>query len=142
MQKFQDTYNEYKEVERDPIQYTYCVEYSHISRYKGLRQVIHQGLSPDRFVALETTNPLPDTVPEVSYYTVPYHLENRLDLIAEEKLGSATYAWVIAYYNHIQDGFTALEGTQLAIPSSISSLFNKGQILQSITAVKLNLGSE
>ena len=141
MEKFPDTYSLYQEVERDPIQYTYCVDFKHISRYRGLRQVIHQGLSPERFIALETVNPF-ETNANVRYYNVPHHLENRLDLIAYEQLGSASYAWVIAYFNNIQDGFTVLEGTQLAIPTSISSLFNKGEVLQSLTATKLNLGSE
>lgn len=139
--KINDTWNIYKEVERDPIQYTYCREYSHISRYKGLRQVIHQGLSENRYIAPETVNSIPYGV-DFRYYIVPYRLENRLDLIAEEELGSATYAWVIAYYNKIQDGFTVIEGTRLAIPESISALFQKGQVLESITATKLNLGSE
>ena len=139
--KFPDTWLPYKEVERDPIQYTYCNDYHHISRYKGLRQVIHQGLSDDRFIALETVNTIPENS-DVRYYIVPHKLENRLDLIAEEQLGSATYAWVIAYFNKIQDGYTAIEGTKLAIPVSISSLFENGQILESVTATRLNLGSE
>lgn len=139
--KMQDTYHPYKTVERDPIQYTYCVDYNHISRYRGLRQVIHQGNSPDRYVALETSNPF-KTSAQARYYTVPHQLENRLDLIAYEQLGSASYAWVLAYFNNIQDGFTVLEGTKLAIPVSISSLFESGEILASITATKLNLGSE
>lgn len=139
--KFNDTWNTYDEVERDPIQYTYCVDYDHISRYRGLRQVIHQGLSEDRFVALETVNTIPEGV-DVRYYTVPNRLENRLDIIAQEELGSATYAWIIAYFNKIQDGYTVIEGTKLALPVSISALFQKGQLLASITASKLNLGSE
>ena len=139
--KFQDTYNQYQEVERDPIQYTYCVDYNHISRYKGLRQVIHQGQSSDRFIALETSNPF-NTSASVKYYTVPHHLENRLDIIAYEQLGSSSYAWVIAYFNNISDGFTVLEGTRLAIPSSVAALFEKGECLASISATKLNLGSE
>ncbi len=137
----QDTYSQYKEVERDPIQYTYCVDYNHISRYRSLRQVIHQGQSPDRFVALETVNPF-STSSSVKYYTVPPNRENRLDLIAYEQLGSATYAWVIAYINKIADGFTVLEGTRLAIPQSIASLFDQGELLASVSAFKLNLGSE
>ena len=141
MQRFPDTYSTYKEVERDPIQYTYCVDFNHVSRYRGLRQVIHQGQSEDRFVALETPNPF-STNMEMKYYTVPSHLENRLDLIAQEQLGSATYAWVIAYINKINDGFTVLEGTELAIPTSFSSLFNKNELLASVTATKLNLGTE
>lgn len=139
--QFLNTNTPYKKVERDPIQYTYCVNFQHISRYRCLRQVIHEGTNENRFVALETTNPF-TTSAKAKYYTVPYHLENRLDIIAQEQLGSATYAWVIAYYNNIQDGYTVLEGTQLAIPESISTLFENGEILASITATKLNLGSE
>lgn len=138
----QDTFHPYRDVKRDPIQYSYCVDYSHLCRYKGLRQVIHQGVTGDRYIALETVNPIPDTIQSFKYYTVPYHLENRLDLIAEQQLGSASYAWVLAYYNKIQDGFTAIEGTQLIIPTSISSLFNRGHILESLPATRLNLGSE
>lgn len=139
--QFLNTNTPYKVVERDPIQYTYCVDFNHVSRYRCLRQVIHQGKSEDRFIALETSNPFTTSI-KTKYYTVPYHLENRLDLIAEEQLGSASYAWVIAYFNNIQDGYTVLEGTKLAIPTSISSLFEAGEILQSVTANRLNLGSE
>ena len=139
---FADTYSKYAEVERDPIQYTYCVDYKHISRYRTLRQVIHQGLSEGRFVALETTNPIPTVSKNFKYYTVPLNRENRLDLIAADLLGSATYSWVIAYINRIQDGFTVLQGTQLIVPISLTSLFEKGGMLESITATKLNLGSE
>ena len=139
--KFPDTYTRYKDVERDPIQYTYCVDFDHVSRYRSLRQVIHQGLSEDRFIALETINSISSSS-NLKYYNVPANRQNRLDLIAEEQLGSATYAWVIAYINKIPDGFTVLEGTELAIPISLSSLFEKGSILASVTATKLNLGSE
>ena len=138
---FPDTSSEYKKIERDPIQYTYCVDYNHISRYKNLRQVIHQGKSSDRFIALETSNEFTSNC-RTKLYTVPADKENRLDLIAYEQLGSATYAWVIAYFNGISDGFSVLEGTTLRIPISITELFNNGDILSSITATKLNLGSE
>lgn len=138
---FPDLNESYSEVNRDPIQYTYCVDFDYISRYKGLRQVIHQGKSEDRFIALETSNPF-STNADVRYIVVPHQLENRLDLIAYKYLGSASYAWVIAYFNGIQDGFTVVEGTQLAIPRSITSLFEAGELLQSVGATKLNLGSE
>ena len=138
---FSDLNEPYKEVERDPIQYTYCVDFDHISRYRGLRQVIHQGKSDDRFIALETPNQFVSNA-DVKYIVVPHHLENRLDLIAYKYLGSAKYAWVIAYFNGIQDGYSVVEGTQLAIPTSITALFESGELLQSIGATKLNLGSE
>ena len=139
--RFLDTYTPYRKIVRDPIQYTYCVDFKHISRYRGLRQVVHQGQSEDRFMALETTNPFKSTAP-VKYYKVPYEFQNRLDLIAYKHLGSPNYAWVIAYFNNIQDGFTVLEGTQLAIPTSISDLFENGELLASISVNKMNLGSE
>lgn len=141
MDKNNNTLVPYQTIERDDIQYTYCHDYDHISRYKGLRQVIHQGLSDDRFVALETPNSF-STNADVSYYVVPANRENRLDLIAEEKLGSATYAWVLAYFNGLEDGYTVSEGATLAIPKSISSLFENHEILAPISATHLNLGSE
>ena len=136
-----NTLTPYETIKRDDIQYTYCHDYSHISRYKGLRQIIHQGISPDRFVALETTNPF-KSESTVYYYTVPARLANRLDVIARDHLGSASYAWVIAYFNGITDGFTVAEGTSLMIPKNISSLFNNGECLAPIRVTSLNLGSE
>ena len=136
-----NTLTPYKSIERDDIQYTYCHDYDHISRYKGLRQVIHQGLSEDRYIALETSNPFA-TSAEVFYYTVPATLANRLDVIARDKLGSASYSWVIAYFNGIADGFTVAEGTVLRIPKNVSQLFNNGEILSAVKITSLNLGSE
>lgn len=134
----------YKEIERDDIQYTYCYDYQHISRYRGLRQVIHQGLSSDRYIALETSNPFETntSLNDVFYYTVPERLANRLDLIAQDKLGSASYAWVIAYFNNIADGYTAPGGTTLRIPKNISTLFNNGELLAPVSVNSINLGSE
>jgi len=131
----------YRYIDRDPIQYTYCCEYDHISRYKDLRQVVHQGMSLDRCITLETNNAFKSRA-SVTYYTVDSRHENRLDLIAQDTLGSATYSWVIAYFNNISDGYTALAGTKLAIPDSVFALFEAGECLASISAVKLNLGSE
>ena len=139
--QFLDTTKQYKELERDPIQYTYCASFNHISRYKSLRQVIHEGKSNGRFVALETSNAF-NTNCKTKMYIVPSNRENRLDLIAKEQLGSATYSWVIAYFNNISDGFTVLEGTTLKIPQSLTDLFNNGEILSSIAVNHLNLGSE
>lgn len=92
-------------------------------------------------MALETTNGF-ETKTEVQYYDVLAVEENRLDLIAEKFLGSAQYSWVIAYFNHIEDGFSVREGQRLKIPKSISSLFTSGEILASVPPTMLNLGSE
>lgn len=139
--EFYNTLVPYKTLDYKGIQYASCRDFNHISRYRGLRQVIHSPNEPDRLVTLETPNPF-TTSTDVNYYEVSADTENRLDVIAYRFLGSAQYAWVIAYFNGIEDGFTCREGQRLAIPKSISSLFNTGEILQAIPASTLNLGSE
>ena len=139
--KFYNTLIPYEVLEHKGIQYTTCKAYDHISRYKGLRQVIHNPSYSDRFIALEPPNSF-STKTDVLYYDVPATEENRLDIIAFKYLGSAQYAWVIAYFNGIEDGFTVREGQRLVIPKSISSLFNKGEILASVPPLQLNLGTE
>lgn len=139
--EMQNTLTPYDTIQREDIQYTYCRDYDHISRYKDLRQVIHEGTSENRCITLETANAFSSNA-DVTYYTVPARYENRLDLIARDTLGSANYAWVIAYFNGISDGFTIPQGANLAIPSSIFKLFEAGECLASISATKLNLGSE
>ena len=141
--KILDTLTPYDVVESNGgIQYGVCRDFSHISRYRGLRQLVHNPDSiPDRFVALETPNSITINA-EVTYYDVPHIEENRLDLIAYNTLGDPTYSWVIAYFNGIADGFTVHQGQRLAIPKSITALFNKGELLASISPSMLNLGSE
>ena len=140
--RWYNTLTPYKVLPYTGIEYNVCYDYDHISRYKGLRQIAH---NPDsnlnRFLALENPNPFRSNV-EVTFYDVPAYRENRLDLIANEFLGSATYAWVIAYFNNIEDGFTVRTGQRLMIPKTITSLFNTNELLSSIPATKLNLGSE
>lgn len=132
----------YSKVKHLGIAYGPCTDFDHISRYKGLRQVTHNPTEQDiRFIAPETPNPF-GSLADVQYYTVTAVNENRLDLIAENFLGAATYAWVIAYFNNIEDGFTCLEGQRLAIPMGISPLFNRGEILAAISALQLQLGYE
>lgn len=139
--KFYDTLIPYEVLEHKGIQYTVCRDFSHISRYKGLRQVIHCPQDESRFISLETPNQFSTNI-DVMYYDVPAVEENRLDIIAHKYLGSASYSWVIAYFNGIEDGFTVYEGQRLKIPKSVSSLFNKGEILAPVPAMQLNLGSE
>lgn len=142
MAKILDTLTPYDEVEYGGIQYTNCHDFDHISRYRGLRQVVHNPASTDaRFIALETPNPF-TTYTDVVYHDVVSYEENRLDIIAQNYLGSATYAWVIALFNNIEDGYTIHEGQRLAIPKSITSLMSKGELLAPVSALTLNLGSE
>lgn len=131
----------YDEIEHKGIAYSTCKDFNHISRYRNLRQVVHDPDSFDRCITLETVNPFV-THTVVKYHEVTVVEENRLDIIAEKELGSATYSWVIAYYNHIEDGYTVREGQRLIIPTSVTALLGKGEILAPITAVKLNLGEE
>lgn len=138
----QNTLTPYTTPEYLGIQYGVCRDYSHISRYRGLRQVVHSPTDPnERFVALETPNTF-TTKTDVQYYDVLAVEENRLDLIAEKFLGSAQYSWVIAYFNHIEDGFSVREGQRLKIPKSVSSLFASGEVLASVPPTMLNLGAE
>lgn len=139
--KTYNTLTPYAKIEYTGISYGYCIDYDHISRYQNLRQITHNYEGSDRFVTLETPNPFSSNC-EVHYYDVTTDTENRLDIIAYRELGSAQYAWVIAYFNGIEDGFTCREGTRLAIPNSITDLFSGGEMLAAVTANYLNLGSE
>ena len=137
----QNTLTPYCEIEHKGIQYTTCRDYSHISRHSCLRQVVHNPEYPDRLLALETANGF-STKADVIYHTVKAHEENRLDILAYKYLGSAQYAWVIALFNNIEDGYTIREGQRLSIPTSLSSLFSKGEILAPVPALQLNLGAD
>ena len=77
-----------------------------------------------------------------SWHEVESVEENRLDLIAYKYLGSASYSWVIAYFNQIEDGFTCRLGQKLMIPKSVTDLMQTGEILQPVTALTLNLARE
>lgn len=132
----------YKKLPRPGIQYSVCRDYDHISRYRGLRQVVHGPDSVDRYMALEVPNSIEESGVNFVYHEVTPSEENRLDVIANNYLGSASYSWAIAYYNSIEDGYTARPGQKLRIPDSITSLMTTGNLLQSVTALQLNLGSE
>ena len=140
--KFYDTLTPYRTIEYRGIQYTVCRDYSHISRYRCLRQVIFAPKSRSRFMALETPNAIVVHNLPVKYHQVTALEENRLDLIANAELGSVTYAWIIAYLNKIADGYTVHEGQRLMIPTSITALFNTGELLAPVSPSVLNLGSE
>ncbi|MCD8211641.1 MAG: hypothetical protein LUC17_01265 [Oscillospiraceae bacterium] len=131
----------YNIIERPLIQYTTCRDFDYISRYKGLRQIVHNPNEKDRFIALELPNPFSSNL-VVNYHEVKTVEENRLDIIAYNELGSANYAWVIAYFNGIEDGYSCHPGQLLQIPASITDLFNTGELLATVSAVNLNLGSE
>ena len=137
-----DTTKPYKKVDYKGIEYTTCHDYTHISRYRRLRQVIHYLEGTDRFITPETQNYYSYENIAYEYYQVPLIRENRLDLIAYEYLGSANYSWIISYVNGISDGYTVYEGQLLMIPTQITDLFKSGSVLSSVSATTLNLGTE
>ena len=136
-----DTLVAYITIEHTGIQYTTCRDFDHISRHKGLRQIIHHPVDDDRYVSLEVPNPIISKLTFI-YYTVPKMEENRLDLIAHKFFGSAQYSWIISYFNDIDDGYTVHEGQKLKILKQFTGLFNKHEILAPIPAMQLNLGTE
>ena len=137
----QNTLTPYKELDRSVIQYGVCKDYTSISRYRGLRQIIHDPSSSERFTTLESPNPFTTNV-ELKYYEVPQMYENRLDLISNMLYGSPRYSWILSYFNRIEDGFTVRSGQKLVYPKSVTALLSSGEILQSIPATKLNIGEE
>lgn len=138
---YYDTLVPYKVLPHEGIQYTTCKAYPHISRYKGLRQVVYAPNSVNRMIALETVNTIKSNA-KFMQYQVPYEYENRLDLIAYKFFGSAQYSWIISYFNNIEDGYTVLAGQKILILKNFNDLFNDGEILASIPAFALNLGEE
>lgn len=139
---YYDTLTPYQEIEHTGIEYNSCYDYSHISRYKGLRRIAHNPYDTDRFVTLETPNPIVANNLNFYSYEVKQAQENRLDLIAEEVYGSAQYSWILSYFNNIEDGFTVNAGQQLKVLKNMSSLFEKNELLASIPGMSLNLGVE
>lgn len=142
MINIKDLTQPYKEVEYEGIAYSVCREYNHISRYRNLRQVVIAPNSLDRYITLETVNAITTNKLDIIYHVVELREENRLDLIADKYLGSATYGWVIAYFNQIEDGYTVREGQTIIIPKTITSLLCNGEILAPVTALRLNIGEE
>lgn len=132
----------YDVIQHEGIAYSVCKEFDYISRYRNLRQVVHTPNSPNRYVTFETPNPIVTNNLPIIYHVVDASEANRLDIIANRYLGSASYSWVIAYFNQIEDGYSVFEGQTIIIPKSITDLFAEGEILASVTALKLNLGEE
>ena len=139
--EYYNTLVPYKILKHNGIQYSVCREFNHISRYRNLRRVVHNPDTSERFVSLETPNAFKSSA-DVTNFVIPSYLENRLDVISYQTLGDATYAWIIAYMNQIEDGFTAVEGQTLKIPKSVTQLFDKGELLEPINPIQLNLGEE
>lgn len=137
-----DTTKSYKKIDYKGIEYTVCKDFDHISRYKKLRQIIHYLENNDRYITLELQNSYDYNNLDIEYYLVTSDRENRLDLISYEFFGTTTYAWIIAYINEIQDGYTVFEGQVLMIPTVLSDLFTSGSVLSAVSPTSLNLGTE
>jgi hypothetical protein len=71
------------------------------------------------------SNVLPYIEPNDSDILIMTTAEDRLDLLANHYFGDATLWWVIALKNNITDIDLKLQpGTQLRIPSNVSSITN------------------
>lgn len=133
----------YKIIPHEGIDYSVCRNFDHISRYRGLRQVVHNpNVTEERFISLETSNPFKTKNIDIIWHEVTSDEVNRLDLIANKYLGSPQYSWVISYFNSIDDGFTCRLGQKLKIPKTVTDLMKTGEILESVSALTLNLSSE
>lgn len=143
MKEWYRTWDPYKTLPYDGIEYTTCIEYEHVSRYRNLRGVVHCPTNPeDRFIGHETFNYF-ECNQDVIFYEVPLEKEHRLDLIAYETMGDATLSWIIALCNNITDGKSCYEGQILAIPKNgVYALFNPGELLQPVSPFNLNLGPQ
>lgn len=142
MIQIRDLTQPYKELPHYGIAYSTCKEYKHISRYRNLRMISHMPNTSEKYTTLETVNPIVTNRLKIIYHVVELQEENRLDLIANRYLGSASYSWVIAYFNSIEDGFTVTAGQTIIIPKTITDLFSAGEILAPVIPLKLNLGEE
>lgn len=139
--KYYNTLIPYKILPHTGIQYSVCRDFNHICRYRNLRRIVHNPNESDRFVSLETPNAFKSAA-SVTNFIVPSFLEHRLDVISYQLLGDATYSWILSYINKISDGFSAVEGQTLSIPKSITQFFDKGELLEPINPIQLNLGEE
>lgn len=139
--KIMNTLIPYDKIDYEGIEYGTCIDYDHVSRYRKLRTVVHNPNESCRFTTLETSNLFSSNL-TLKTYQVKATEEDRLDIIANNLLGSARYSWVLAYFNSIEDGFTVKEGMLLKYPASVSMLFQNNEILSSVPATMLNLGSE
>ena len=120
-----NTVTPYKVLPHKRILYNPCHDYDHISRYKGLRQITHITENNDRFMTLEGPNAF-TTNSDVNIYDVPTYMENRIDLIANQHLGAASYGWIISNFNDIEDNFTVIELAEeetIVAPDTVELLY-------------------
>lgn len=111
----------------ETLEYLDKVQYKNACRYKNLRTIrdtdtkkVHHESWNQKFINSAKS--------EDTYITVTTETENRLDLIAYNKYGSARYWWIIAMANYIIDPFDVPIGTNLRIPPIIS-LYKSGGVL-------------
>ena len=99
--------------------------YLKMSRYSPYRIILRDNSKP----YYETQN---NTKIEESdkdkYYTVDMTTINRLDIIAYNFYGVASYWWIIAKANNILDAFDVPLGTVLRIPNINSVYSSKGVV--------------
>ena len=95
-----------------------------ISRYKNFSRVRSSQID---YFRLETFPPISAAdLQNIPHTTIIFKETDRLDLLAEEFMGSATYWWVICLMNNLVSPFSynLLPGTTLKIPHEVNSIIN------------------
>ncbi len=92
-----------------------------ISRYKNFSRVRSSQID---YFRLETFPPISAAdLQNIPHTTIIFKETDRLDLLAEEFMGSATYWWVICLMNNLENPFSykLLPGVRLMIPNDAES---------------------
>jgi nucleoid-associated protein YgaU len=100
--------------------------YSSLSRYSA-RRIIIDDLTHTEYHETDNDVSIVSSSSD-NYYTVDASTEDRLDVIANNYYGRASYWWIIALANKIIDPFTISIGTTLRIPP-VSSLYESDGVI-------------
>lgn len=112
----------------ETLEYLIPVSRTYVSRYDNTRVIVEKDTA---YKIQETYDNMNIVDSEYDrYYEITHKSENRLDIVAYEMYGYATYWWVIAMANDIIDPFNVSIGTVLRIPP-ISSLYETYSVLGS-----------
>ena len=98
-----------------------------MSRYKNFSKVRSSQID---YFRLETFPPISASeLRNIPHTTIIFKETDRLDLLAEEFMGSATYWWVICLMNNLENPFSykLLPGVRLVIPNDPDVVINMKQ---------------
>lgn len=117
-----------KQEHYETLEYLIPVSRTYVSRYDNTKVIVEKGTA---YKIQETYDNASIAESEYDrYYEVTHKSENRLDIVAYEMYGYATYWWVIAMANDIIDPFNVKIGTVLRVPP-VSALYETYNVLGS-----------